>query len=85
LLPWGYEKYGRIAMSRCVLCGVQNVDFEGVCLHHTVGDRDWSIINRMFCDFVHRGIEPPKAPMDDDRLRWVLEEFEVGSTEMVAF
>ena len=72
-------------MSRCVLCGVQNVDFEGVCLHHTVGDRDWSIINRMFCDFVHRGIEPPRVALDDEKHRWILEEFELGSAEMVAF
>ena len=60
-------------MSRCVLCGGENEGEISLCLHHTVGDLDWSMVNRLFCDFLHRGIAPPRAAADPLEMEpWVV-------------
>lgn len=48
-------------MPRCPSCGVQSSN-EGICLHHIPVDADWAQANRIFCDLLHRRIEPPLVP-----------------------
>ena len=51
-------------MSRCAHCGAETLEGRSLCTHH--GSRcedDWATVNRIMCDFVHRGIvssTPPK-------------------------
>jgi hypothetical protein len=56
-------------MSLCAACGVglSGTDVErGVCGHHqTAFGDEWAAGNRTFCDFVHRGIEPPNVPLPE--------------------
>lgn len=40
----------------CVQCGV--VSFVELCPHHITGDSEWCRANRVFCDWLHRRIEP---------------------------
>lgn len=52
-------------MPRCVLCGGENDEATALCLHHVVGDHDWALFNRLFCDFIHRGVVPPRPPAEE--------------------
>ena len=56
---------GRV-VSLCALCGVPNPVGDGVCAHHLPIDLTWAAANRVFCDFLHRRIEPPPAPLKID-------------------
>lgn len=71
-------------MSRCVLCGGENEGDLSLCLHHTVGDLDWSTVNRLFCDFLHRGVQPPH-PVLSERIEeepWVVLDVDVDNQAM---
>ena len=50
-------------MSLCASCGLQLNGDQQVCPHHHMiyGD-DWSVSNRIWCAFFHRGIVPPRLP-----------------------
>ena len=71
-----------MATSRCVLCGAENADDGFLCRHHTVGDQDWAVVNRLFCNFLHRGIAPvyPVAAETDEP--WLILDVEVEREEM---
>jgi len=69
-------------MSRCVLCGGENEDDTLLCRHHTVGDEEWAYVNRLFCDFLHRGIEPPYPAVPDPVEPWVVLDVEAESEAM---
>ena len=70
-------------MSRCVLCGGENEDDIALCRHHTVGDLDWATVNRLFCDFLHRGIEPPHPAISEPvEEPWLVLDVEVDSEAM---
>jgi hypothetical protein len=49
-------------MSLCVLCGQPNPDDEILCSAHISTDEDWAVSNRIMCNFVHRGVVPPRVP-----------------------
>lgn len=50
-------------MSLCVLCGVQLGGDATLCAHHhALPMGDWAAENRIMCDFIHRGIVPPRLP-----------------------
>lgn len=70
-------------MSRCVLCGGENEDDTLLCRHHTVGDEEWAHVNRLFCNFLHRGIEPsyPVVAETGDE-PWVVLDVEPDSEAM---
>lgn len=55
-------------MSLCASCGLTVPDdtAAALCLYHLVGDDDeWSVTNRIMCDFFHRGKSPVRlAPTD---------------------
>jgi hypothetical protein len=63
-------------MATCSLCHAVLADPNGLCPHHLlVGEPSWADANRMMCDLLHRGIEPPHPPplpLDDP---WWLEPF----------
>ena len=53
-------------MSLCTSCGVSIPDDLALCSHHhMVNGDDWSVSNRIVCDFIHRGIVPPR--LDEDK------------------
>jgi hypothetical protein len=58
------------ATSLCAFCGMQRPEPDGLCLHHaTIAEQGWAVINRVMCDFFHRGIAPARlsaADRDDD-------------------
>ena len=68
--------------SRCVLCGAENADEAFLCRHHTVGDQDWAAVNRLFCDFVHRGIPPVYPVMAEAEEPWLVLDIGVEQEEM---
>lgn len=54
-------------MALCASCGLTTLSGDvALCPHHhaVYGD-DWAIMNRIMCDFFHRGIEPPRLPKED--------------------
>lgn len=52
----------------CGACGLVISGTVALCPHHTCGyDDEWAAVNRIMCDFLHRRIAPPRAPMD---ARW---------------
>jgi hypothetical protein len=69
-------------MTRCVLCGGENEDDIALCRHHTVGDLDWATVNRLFCDFLHRGVEPPRPPISEPIEPWLVLDVESDSEAM---
>ena len=50
-------------MSRCVQCGTESSSYpeDYLCAYHAALDSEWATRNRAFCDFVHRGVEPPST------------------------
>lgn len=45
----------------CALCGQQMADGMSLCPgHHNGTDAAWAAVNRIMCDFVHRGIAAPR-------------------------
>ncbi len=47
-------------MSLCSLCGQATLDASSLCTHHSSGHGDdWATVNRIMCDFVHRGFISP--------------------------
>jgi len=69
-------------VTRCVLCGAENSDDVALCRHHTVGDQEWAAVNRLFCDFVHRGIEPEYPETSEDIEPYLLTAVESESETM---
>jgi hypothetical protein len=52
---------GELVMRPCSICG-QPVGGVALCGHHAGGAADgWAANNRIMCDFVHRGIAPPRV------------------------
>jgi hypothetical protein len=48
-------------MSPCSICGRQIAAHLGFCQHHSASGTDsWAASNRIMCDFVHRGVAPPR-------------------------
>jgi hypothetical protein len=49
-------------MRLCVCCAVELPDDQLLCPHHHEGflDAAWARWNRLVCDLLHRGIEPPR-------------------------
>jgi hypothetical protein len=59
--------------SLCAVCGQPTEDADGVCGHHSAGDRDgWARGNRRMCDLLHRGITASTPHEVDlfDELEW---------------
>ena len=55
-----------LVMRPCLVCG-QRVRGVALCAHHAGGAADgWAANNRIMCDFVHRGIAPPRLRPADD-------------------
>jgi hypothetical protein len=48
-------------MSLCAACGLTLAGNGALCQHHhyIYGD-DWAVVNRIMCDFFHRGKVPPR-------------------------
>jgi hypothetical protein len=51
---------------RCPSCGAANPPTSGVCAHHIATEVDWATANRVFCDLLHRRIQPPPVPIELD-------------------
>ncbi len=45
-------------MSRCASCAATNPIAGEICAHHVSREPDWAVANRVFCDLLHRRIEP---------------------------
>ena len=44
----------------CPICGGDNrISGFTICQHHMPTDLAWHVANRIFCDLLHRGVEPP--------------------------
>ena len=64
-------------MSLCVLCGLQLAGDSALCAHHDYGAvNGWAVVNRLMCNFLHRGIVPsgPSADAADLELRGCIAE-----------
>jgi hypothetical protein len=50
-------------MSLCIACAVELPNAEALCPHHDTAfaNDEWARWNRIVCDLIHRGIEPPPA------------------------
>lgn len=52
-------------MPLCAICVATNPAVgEAICRHHIRPEADWAIANRVFCDFLHRRIEPPPSKVE---------------------
>jgi hypothetical protein len=50
-----------IEMSLCSVCGQCVVGSAALCAHHAAVSTDsWAASNRIMCDFLHRGVAPPR-------------------------
>jgi hypothetical protein len=48
---------GSSAVVFCALCGQARTDGASLCAgHHSDAEDGWAAVNRIMCDFVHRGI-----------------------------
>ena len=55
-------------MSLCASCGLQLSDDSSLCPHHHCAyGTEWSVTNRIFCDFFHRGIVLPRLREEERR------------------
>jgi hypothetical protein len=53
-------------MSLCVVCGTQLAGDTGLCSNHsTAAAEGWAVVNRLMCDFLHRGVAPSGASIID--------------------
>jgi hypothetical protein len=83
----GYRCEGEeetMVTTRCVLCGAENTDEGLLCRHHTVGEQDWAAVNRLFCNFVHRGIAPAYPAPCPTEEPWLILDVDVETEEMMA-
>ena len=48
-------------MNRCAWCNVEMATGSGLCAHHDTSESGWAASNRIMCDFLHRGLEPPRV------------------------
>jgi hypothetical protein len=48
-------------MSICIACAAELPSADALCPHHHTGapGEEWARWNRIVCDLIHRGIEPP--------------------------
>jgi hypothetical protein len=61
-------------MSLCALCGTQLVGDAVLCSHHCCAPPEgWADVNRLMCDFLHRGIVPPGADGGRELLGYMTE------------
>ena len=51
-------------MSRCASCGTSNPGIDFICSHHITAEANWAHANRVFCDLIHRGIEPEPVHLE---------------------
>lgn len=51
-------------ITRCPSCGAANPASDGLCAHHIATEVSWATANRVFCDFLHRRIEPPPVALE---------------------
>jgi hypothetical protein len=51
-----------LPVSWCALCGGRLMDGASLCAGHHRGDGEtgWAAVNRVMCDFFHRGIAAPR-------------------------
>lgn len=57
-------------MSICLVCGATVPPGTAVCPgHEAMFDHAWSESNRIICDFLHRGKEPPRLPAAERDVR----------------
>lgn len=66
-------------MTLCISCGGETTDGILLCPYHAVGDVHWARVNRAFCDFLHRRIDPEDTLeqwLDDP---WVAEPEELAT------
>lgn len=63
-------------MTRCALCNFEVPGARTLCAHHDVPEIGWATSNRIICDFLHRGVPPPRVNVVayDDDLRGCLRE-----------
>ena len=48
-------------MSVCASCGVSLPTNSFICPHHLIAlGEDWSRANKIWCDYLHRGVEIPR-------------------------
>jgi hypothetical protein len=52
-------------MSVCIVCGQSSPDRESFCSYHITPEENWSVANRIICDFVHRAIVPRRLPASE--------------------
>lgn len=51
-------------MSLCAQCGLQLSEGELCGFHPISYGEDWAAMNRIMCDFFHRGKEPDRLPVE---------------------
>ena len=51
-------------MSLCSLCGA-SLNGEGLCPWHYHTKDTWAFENKTWCDFFHRGVDPPRLDVKD--------------------
>ncbi len=52
--------------SLCSVCGQRVVGNVALCARHAAVSTDsWAVGNRILCDFLHRGIAPPRLRAAD--------------------
>ena len=63
-------------MNRCVLCNSEGAGARTLCARHDVPEIGWPTSNHIMCDFLHRGLPPPRvnAVAYDDDLRRCLRD-----------
>lgn len=52
-------------MSVCAVCVQSSGDAGNLCPYHVSADADWSVANRIMCDFVHRAVVPRRLPRSE--------------------
>jgi len=48
-------------MNRCAWCNMEVAAGSNLCAHHDAPETGWAASNRIMCDFLHRGLLPPRV------------------------
>lgn len=56
----------RSTISLCALCGQELLPGVNLCpYHHGASEERWAAVNRVMCDFFHRGVVPRRLSADE--------------------
>ena len=60
-MTW-WEHQQTVRGNRCIRCGSYLSEGREICPHHLAGQGlEWHLVNKIMCDYFHRGVTPPRV------------------------